>query len=149
MEKPEWFEEVDAFESKPLVGETRSAHSGVPRMAKRLVVIGASAVFAAGGVAFAASTFTGTANAVTSTPTPASSPAATPDPTTSPTATATPSPAVGGTGIQPTIAGVGSGDDQEQGDNNQAGDDGQVSDDSNSVDVNAQIGVNQDGSGDD
>lgn len=136
MEKPEWFETVDAFEAKPSLDEATKAVSRFPRMAQRLVVIGAAAVFAAGGVAFAASTILGTANAVDPTPTASATPTATPttpapDPAVSPTSTSTPTatPVAGGLGTQPSIAGAGSGNDEEQGDNNQAGEDDQVGDD--------------------
>ncbi|OIQ75274.1 hypothetical protein GALL_430580 [mine drainage metagenome] len=157
MTKPEWFEETGDFQSKPSTDGAQRSGSGIPRIAKRLAVIGATGIFAATGVAFAASTLTGAANAVTttpsptasatSTPAPTASPAATPDPTTPPTS-ASASPAVGN-GMQPSIAGGAFGDDQEMGDDNQGDDDqgdyNQVGNQSNDANMNAQFGINQDG----
>ena len=142
MERPEWFDEVGAFEYKPSASDTPSADSGIPRMAKRFAIIGASALFAAGSVAFAASTMTGEANAVITTPVATATETATPVATATETATpvpkatetatpvatatetATPTPAtpltVVGSGTRPSIAG-GSGDD---GASTQVGDDG-------------------------
>ena len=152
MDKPEWFEEADANESVP-ESSNRNDRGHASRFAKRFAVVGAAALLAGGGAAYA-STLTSHASvttnsvsanldAATSTPTPSGTPTATPDAAT-PTTTAN---------TQPTIAGVAGGDDEEQGDNNQ-GDDGDVNvnDDNNQgddvqVSVDAQIGVDNGQSG--
>jgi hypothetical protein len=55
MEKPEWFEAVDAVESAPESTNTSSLGAHTSRLAKRFALVGVAAVIAGGGIAFAAS----------------------------------------------------------------------------------------------
>jgi hypothetical protein len=162
MDKPEWFEAVDANKSGPQ--SVKSSGIRTSRFAKRVALVGAAALLAGTGVAYATSLSTSPASATTNllpvtldtatpTPTPTPTPTATPTPTPTPTptATATPTPdatvpaATGNT--RPSIAGVTGGDDEVQGDDNQS-DDGDVQGDSNQgdenqVNISAQIGVDK------
>ncbi len=56
MEKPEWFERVDALEGAPDSVAPSSARAHTARLTQGFVFFGVAAVIAAGGFAFAQST---------------------------------------------------------------------------------------------
>jgi hypothetical protein len=57
MEKPEWFEAVDALDSAPESVAPSSVSARTARFAKSLAAIGAAVLIAGGGIALAQSNF--------------------------------------------------------------------------------------------
>jgi hypothetical protein len=152
MNKPEWFEAVDASKSDPK--SVNSSGARTSRFVKRFAIVGVAALMAGGGVAFAtantptpASATTNTVTADLDAVTPSATPTATPSAT--PTATSTPDPTTVAVtpSPQPTISGGATGDDDDavqgddQSDVNQSGDN-QSGDNSDSVDVNIDLNQN-------
>jgi hypothetical protein len=152
MNKPEWFETVDAAKSAHKSSDPSRARTS--RFVKRFAIVGAAALMAGGGVAFAtantptpASATTNTVTADLDAVTPSATPTATPSAT--PTATSTPDPTTVAVtpSPQPTISGGATGDDDDavqgddQSDVNQSGDN-QSGDNSDSVDVNIDLNQN-------
>jgi hypothetical protein len=157
MNKPEWFEAVDASKSDPK--SVNSSGARTSRFVKRFAIVGVAALMAGGGVAFAtantptpASATTNTVTADLDAVTPSATPTATPSAT--PTATSTPDPTTVAVtpSPQPTISGGATGDDDDavqgddQSDVNQSGDnqsgDNQSGDNSDSADVNIDLNQN-------
>jgi hypothetical protein len=105
MEKPEWFEIVDALDGAPesdTPSSARAQSSRFARFAKRFAALGAAALIVGGGFAFGQlSSVSSSSNALASISTPAATPS--PAATLAAGASATPSLA----GARPSITGAG------------------------------------------
>jgi hypothetical protein len=105
MEKPEWFEIVDALDGAPesdTPSSARAHSSRFARFAKRFAALGVAALIVGGGFAFGQlSSTSSSSDALAS----ISTPAAAPSPAATLTAGASASPSV--TGARPSITGAG------------------------------------------
>lgn len=115
MEKPEWFETVEASESTPKPVETSSARAHRVRLTQGFALLGIASVIAVGGFNFVQSANAPSALSASAAPvttSSASSSTNTPTATTS-TAVANANPAIGLGGGRPTITSAVGGDDND------------------------------------